>query len=67
MDLTYKNVTMIVSPGKMAEKLPGVGNLLNPGPPDPRYALPLQTVLIQISWLLKKPTDLELHCLSLSV
>ena len=24
---------------------------------------PLQTVQIQISWLLKKPTDLDLHCL----
>ena len=26
----------------------------------------MQTVYIQISWLLKKPTDLDLHCLSLS-
>ena len=26
--------------------------------------MPLQTVQIQISWLLKKPTDLDLHCLS---
>ena len=38
-----------------------------PSPIEPRYALPLQTVLIQISWLLKKPTDLDLHCLSLSM
>ena len=30
---------------------------------EPGYVLPLQTVKIQISWLLKKPTDLDLHCL----
>ena len=36
-------------------------------PAESRYALPLLTVLIQISWLLKKPTDQDLHCLSLSV
>ena len=42
-------------------------NPLNPGPADPGYALPLQTVQIQVSWLLKKPTDLTLHCLSLSM
>ena len=38
---------------------------INPGPAEPLYALPQQTVKIQISWLLKKPTDLDLHCLSL--
>ena len=27
----------------------------------------LQTILIQINGLLKKPTDLDLHCLSFSV
>ena len=27
--------------------------------------LPLQTAKIEISWLLKKPTDLDLHCLPL--
>ena len=32
--------------------------IFNPSPAEPGYALPLQTVLIQISWLLKKPTDL---------
>ena len=32
-----------------------------------RYTLSLQTVQIQISWLLKKSTDLDLHCLSFSV
>ena len=32
---------------------------LNPGPAEPGYALSLQTVQIQISWLLKKPTDLD--------
>ena len=38
---------------------------LNPCPAEPRYTLPLQTVEIQISRLLKKPTDLDLQCLSL--
>ena len=33
---------------------------LNPCPAEPGYVLPLLTV-IQISWLLKKPTDLDLH------
>ena len=37
--------------------------MLNPCHAEPGYALLLQTVLIQISWLLKKPTDLDLHCL----
>ena len=40
---------------------------INSGPAEPRYALPLQTVQIQISWILKKPTDLDLHCLSFSI
>ena len=40
--------------------------LLNPCPAEPGYTLPLQTVQIQISWLLQKPTDLDLHCLSSS-
>ena len=40
---------------------------VNPYPAEPRYALLLQTVKIQISWLLKKPTDLDLHCLPLSI
>ena len=32
--------------------------ILNPGPTEPGSDLPLQTVYIQISWLLKKkPTD----------
>ena len=31
---------------------------INPCPAEPGYTLPLQTVQIQISWLLKKPTDL---------
>ena len=39
----------------------------NPGPAEPGYTLPLQTVKTQISWLLKKPTDLDLHCLPLSM
>ena len=40
---------------------------LNPCPAEPGYILSLQTVQIQISWLLKKPTDLDLHCLPLSM
>ena len=36
--------------------------LLNPWPAEPGYTLSLQTVYIQISWLLKKQTDLDLHC-----
>ena len=40
---------------------------INPSPVEPGYTLPLQTVLIQISWLLKKPNDLDLHCLPLSM
>ena len=41
--------------------------MINPCPAEPRYTLPLQTVWNQISWLLKKPTDLDLHCLPLSM
>ena len=41
--------------------------LLNPGPTKAGYARTLQTVKIQISWLLNKSTDLDLHCLSLSM
>ena len=33
----------------------------NPGPADLIRSLPLQTEKIQISWLLKKPVDLDLH------
>ena len=32
-----------------------------------RYILPLQTAQIQISCLLQKPTDLDLHCFPLSM
>ena len=42
-------------------------SFLNPGLAEAGYALPLQTVLIQISWLLKKPRDLDLYCLSFSM
>ena len=40
---------------------------INPCPAEPGYILSLQTVKIQISWLLQKPTDLDLHCLPLSM
>ena len=39
----------------------------NPSPAEPGHALPLQTLQIQISWLLKKPTDLDLYCLPFSM
>ena len=39
--------------------------ILNPTPAEPGYALSSQTVYIQVSWLLKKPTDL--HCLPFSI
>ena len=42
------------------------GGELNHCPAEPGYTLPLQTVQIQISWL-QKPTDLDLHCLPLSM
>ena len=38
----------------------------NPCPAELGYVLSLQTVQIQISWLLKKPADLDLHCLSIN-
>ena len=34
---------------------------VNPSPPELGYTLPLQTVKIQISWHLKKPTDLDMQ------
>ena len=39
----------------------------NPSPTEPAYSLLLQTVQIRISWFLQKPTDLDLHCLPLSM
>ena len=42
---------------------PFVETQINPCHAEPGYTLPLQTVEIQISWLLQKPTDLDLHCL----
>ena len=41
--------------------------LFNPCPAEPGYTLPLQTVWIQIGWLLKKPAYLDLHCLPLII
>ena len=35
--------------------------------PNLDMQVPLGTVKIQISWLLKKPSDMDLHCLSLSM
>ena len=40
---------------------------INPCPAEPGQVLLLKTVKIQISWLLKKPTDLDLHYLSFSM
>ena len=42
-------------------------NYINPFPAEPGHTLPLQTEKIQISLLLQKPTDLDLHFLSLSI
>ena len=39
----------------------------NPCPAEPGCTLYLQTVQVQISWHLQKPTDLDLHCLLLSM
>ena len=41
--------------------------VINSGPAESGYALPLQKVLIQISWLLKKPNDLDQLCLSIGM
>ena len=57
----------IVSIHKKTPPFSAVTNHQNPCPAEPGYTLPLQTVKIQISWLLKKPTDLDLHCLPLSI
>ena len=35
---------------------------VNPDPAEPGYTLPLQTVENQISWLQKKPADLDWIC-----
>ena len=40
---------------------------ISPCPAEHGYTLPLQTVKIQISWLLQKPSDLDLHSLSLNI
>ena len=40
---------------------------LEPCPAEPEHILSLEIVWIQISWLLKKPTDLNLHCLPFSI
>ena len=40
---------------------------INSCPAEPGYALSLQTVQTQISWFLKKPTDLDRHCLPVSM
>ena len=56
--ITFVEINKTQSPGK---------GLINPCPAEPGYTLPLQTVQIQISWLLRKPNDRDLHCLSLSV
>ena len=40
---------------------------INPAPAGLGYALPLQIVYTKISWLLQKPTNLELHYLPFSM
>ena len=41
--------------------------MVHPLPAEPGYALSSQTVYIHITWLLKKPTDLDLHCFALNM
>ena len=41
--------------------------IISPCVTEPGYTLTLHTVKIQISWVLKKPTDLDLHCLPFSM
>ena len=41
--------------------------IFNPSSDGHGYALHLKMVQIQISWLLQKPTDLGLHCLSFRI
>ena len=62
--LTFENS---VDPDQLASETGSALFTINPCPAEPGYILSLQTVQIQISWLLKKPTDLELHCLPLSM
>ena len=40
---------------------------INPCPAEPGCTMLSQAVQIQISWLLQKPTDLDLHCLLFSM
>ena len=61
------NMHSLITAKNMQCDLVMPNSLFNPCPAKPGYTLPLQTVLIQISWLLKKPTDLDLHCLSFSM
>ena len=51
----------------MRKDLPFTAWSLNPSPAEPGCTMFLQTVKIQINWLLKKPTDLDLHYLTLSM
>ena len=54
--------------GEKEQNLSKLKGRVYSGPAEPVYTLPLQTVYIQNSWLLlQKPTDLDLHCLSLSM
>ena len=65
LDLHSLSFSMWICINTWSSKLTGWQWYLNPGPAEQRYALPLKTVQIQISWL--QPTDLNLHCLSLSM
>ena len=59
-----QEVTKVVSLDRNGEKFT---KCIKPCPAEPGYTLPLQTVKIQVCWLLKKPTDLDLHCLPFSI
>ena len=64
MQESKQEVTKVVYLDRNGEKITKCINLC---PAEPGYTLPLQTVKIQVSWLLKKPTDLDLHCLPFSI
>ena len=61
----YSSLTSSLVVALISRRMEPDFNGFNPCSAEPGYTLPLQTVLIKISWLLKKLTDLDLHCLSI--
>ena len=58
-----KTTENYLSPGLTSDEVVKI----NSGPAEPEYAMLLQTLQIHINWLLTKPTNLDLHCLSFSM